>query len=302
MTLILAGHIFEPEQDFWDDTPVANRAYVRAGIFMLSDSAISTDGGRQALDENFPKIRCFRVMIREPQFYPDGAFHCYGPASNAGSVGVAFAGSTLTANAVFERAAVLLEDLRVSCERSLLDGALQYVLQTKTVPNPLTDRAFVTTWGDDTFTPADLAAISIHGAVVACLNTVIEDIFAAKQKIATSAEQFRSWSADFVAASWCARRSTSQLHLFRPNEVTGTDGLLKFPIIHKEITAGELVVLGMRNEFEISAQQCFELARNKKISTLDAMRGFMNRSIEQYRTSTGRKEIGLPVRELRLPA
>lgn len=301
MTLILAGHVFEPEQDFWGDTPVANRAYVNAGIFMLSDSAISTDDGRQSLDDNFRKIRCFRVMIRKPLFYPDGAFHRYGPASDAGKVAVAFAGSTLTANAVFERAAVIMEDLRVSCERSSLDGALQYVLQTATAPNPLTDRVLVTTWGDDTFTPVDLAAISIHGAVVACLNTVIEDTFAEKKKIATSAEQFRSWSADFVAASWCARSSTSQLHLFRPNEVMGTDGLLQFPITQKEIPAGDLVVLGMQNEFEIPAQQCFELARSNKKSTLDAMRGFMTRSIEQHRTSTGRKEIGLPVRELCLP-
>jgi hypothetical protein len=57
----------------------------------------------------------------------------------------------------------------------------------------------------------------------------------------------------------------------------------------------------MRNEFEAAAQACFDCARENRTATFDAMREFMTRSIEQHR-ATGGKEIGLPVREIRLPA
>lgn len=301
MTLIIAGHVFELEQDLWGNTPIGNRSYLNTGVFLLSDSSISTDGGRQALDSNFPKIRRFQVMAREPQFYPDGSFNRYGPASNCGSVSIAFAGSTLTAGAVMARVAVLLEDLRVSCERSSPDGSLKYVLMTPTMPNPLTDQSVITTWADDTFTSADIAAISIHGAVVNCLRTAIEDTLEAKRLIATSMEQFRSWCAEFVAASWCPRSSTTQLRLFRPSETKDTDGLLHFTITQEDISADKLAVLGMRDEFETLAQDCFDLARQNRQPTFDAMSDFMTCSIEQYRTTTGLKEIGLPLCKLRLP-
>ncbi|TNC51091.1 hypothetical protein FHG66_05925 [Rubellimicrobium rubrum] len=300
MTLVLAGHAFELEEDLWGDTPAEDRAYVEVGVFVLCDSAISTLDGRQTLDDDFQKIRRIQVMVREPQFYPDGHFNRYGPATIAGSVDVAFAGSALSAQAVFERAAAMLSDLRVSCDRSSLDGSLLYVLRSADERNPLTEGGAVRTWGDDTFTPADMAAISIQGAVADCLKRAIEDTFAAKRRICTSIEQFRSWRAEFVSASWCRRASTARLNLYRLAEAQDADGLLYFAVGQQEIPAGDLAVLGMRNEFEASAQACFNRAREGRTATIDAMREFMTRSIEQHRI-TGSREIGLPVREVRIP-
>lgn len=300
MTLILAGHAFDIEEDWWPAPPEADRAYVKSGLFVLSDSAISTNEGRTALDNDFRKIRHFEVKVREPQFYPDGGFNRYGAGQVAGTVHVAFAGSSLSAQAVFERAAERLSDLRVSCERSSLNGALIYVLRSADQPNPLTDRRAVTTWDDDTFTPADMAALSIHDAAKDCLKRAIEDTFAAKKAIATSREQFQSWMASFVSATWCARSATGRLQVFRLSEAVGPDAPPVFSVSHDDVPERGIAVLGMQNEFETAAQDCFNRARETRTPTFDAMRDFMQRTIQQHRAH-GKQEIGLPIREVRLP-
>ncbi|MFG6501569.1 hypothetical protein [Sulfitobacter sp. 1A15106] len=301
MTLIVAGHAFEIEADMLGDNSAKDSPYVEAGLFVLCDSVISTNGGGQLLDGDFRKIRRFHVSVREPQFYHDGRFHRFGPEKNAGSVYVAFAGSALSAQAVFERAAAMLSDLRVSCDRSREDGLLHYVLRLQDEPDPLSEGGGVHIWGADTFTRADLASISIHSAVVDCLKRAINETFAAKQEITTSAEQFRSWRAEFVSASWCKRTSTGRLHLYRLNEHRSAEGMHFFSTSPEEIPAGDLAVLGMRNEFETAAKTRFDRAREDRAATFDAMREFMTCSIEKHR-KTGLTEIGLPIRELRLPA
>ena len=262
------------------------------GLFVVADSAITSQEGSRTLLNGFRKIHSLEAKLWMPDFYPDGSFNTYLQVYETRSLFIAFAGSTLTAHHILNTITEHLSALRISYTRQQNTGKIQYCIIRHCQVNPLIkyEPAY---WDDDTFLRQDFENL-LTGKVIAeiiehSMNTALRS--AARYKL--SMVEFNSMRTEMVAGVWCPVLQSHELYAYRMLSKQGEDGVLTAYTEAALVPPDEVVVLGMKAEFDQGAQLAFKEALASHLPPAKAMWTFLESAIDTVQARES-KEIDRP--------
>jgi len=297
MTLVIAGYEFDrpstrsrgeasraPSEAF----SAVDQLQQPTGLFIVADSTITS--GAQTLLSGFRKIYPVTVSVWKPYFVGD-YFRDYREVNTTHQILVAFAGSTLSAQHYLNNITDHLSFLRITFDRSL-DRQIAYTITTHCdKANPMFAPGIY--FGDDTFTPADMAAFrptaeQIAQTILHALKHAMKS--AAKYKIDAAGNQ--SLKTPFVAGIQCPASLAYKVFKFEIYEKPGSLPI-EMDVSITCIPPDEVAVLGMGKRFDARAQEVYTAARTSGRDTGMEAFTFLNAAIDEVK-KMGRPEIDRP--------
>jgi hypothetical protein len=301
MTLVIAGYDYEKSLKYtWGGESTSDQDKPEmevCGLFIAADSAISSHNGGRTLLNGFKKVYCIKANLWKPYFMPDGSFKDYLEIHEQREVFVAFAGSTLTAQHIINSITAHLENLRITFGRHG-DGSIYYNAIRHCQKNPLI-AAEASYWADDTFLPRNFEGLLTGEIISKTTEYSINEALLSAGRYKLSMEEFQAMRTELVLGVWCPYRKRYELHLYRMLQKPGNAGGLIAYTEGKLLEPKEIAVLGMRTQFETSAQVEFENSIRNNLSPSATLNQFLKKSIEKVQES-GSKEIDHPISFRRL--
>lgn len=296
MTLIFAGYEHEKSLDaslFSDDpTPYVPEMKV-CGLFAIADSAITTLHGGRTLLNGFRKVYEMEAKLWKPFFMPNGSFRGYSEIYERREIFVGFAGNTLTAQHILNSISEHLGNLRVSYSRENSRDPIKYEVIRHCQANSLIS-AEASYWDDDTFTDRDFEGLLTGSVIANFVEYSINNALRSASSYKLSMEEFQSMYTDLICGLWCPYKRRHELYLFRMMSKKGEDGVLFAYTERQLVKEDKIAVLGMRNRFEISAQNKFSEALSTFKKPSSEMYRFLEECIDEVQND-GYKEIDRPI-------
>jgi len=301
MTLVIAGYDYKRSlQYIWGEGEHEAKDEPKmqlCGLFVVADSAITSHAGGRTLLNGFKKVYCLRANLWKPYFMPDGSFKDYFEIHEQREVFVAFAGSTLTAQHIINSITAHIENLRISFGRRA-DGSIYYSAIRHCQKNPLITNETLY-WGEDTFLPRDCDGLLTGEIISKTTEYSINEALLSAGRYKLSMEEFQAMRTEFVLGLWCPYQKRYELHLYRMLQRAGADGVLVAYTDGKLLAPHEIAVLGMRAQFEESAQKEFDDSIKNHSSPSAALNDFLKNAIDTVQQA-GSKEIDHPTSFMRL--
>lgn len=294
MTLILAGYEYKKTEDIFDilggeKTPQCMEI---SGIFVASDSAITSGSGKKTILNGFKKVYEVEARLWKPDFTPGEEFSGYRQVFKTSKGFIAFAGSTLTAQHILNGVYNHLENLRISFSRESIDGKLNYTVLRDCENNPLYSKN-VTRWGRDTFTDGDFRDLLTGEAISICVEHSINAALKSAAKYKLDINEFNSMRTDIISGFFCPVLKRYELYVYRMESKKDLNGQL-VPYTQKVlIPNNEVVVLGMRQTFEQRAQNIFSSALANCKSPSQELYKFLKCAIQEVKNMNS-NEIDKP--------
>lgn len=296
MTLIVAGYEYAKSVDYSkysdDEAKTSDPEMELEGLFVVADSAI-TDANGKTLLNGFRKTYEIDVKLWKPNFSPSGSFHNYIQVFETNKIFISFAGSTLTAQHIINSITTHLGKLRISYRRSE-DGSIAYTALRHCQNNPLEQNSSGSKWDGDTFLNRDFEGL-LTGDLIACtVEYSITDALTSASKFKLEMDDFIAMHTELVAGVWCPVKKRHELYVYRMESKRDDDGVLVAYTQKRLIPENEVVVLGMRKEFENQAQEAFNNSLSAFIAPSQEMLKFVRESIKSVEAQ-GKKGIALPM-------
>ena len=298
MTLIIAGHHLEKSWDIWGKEEVSDITsspkMESNGLFVASDSVITsaTSHGDVAILGGFRKIYPVQIKVWEPDFI-ESTFNGYRNIYYESECFVAFAGNTLTAQHVLNFISTHLRQIHISVERSRdSEKYWEYKIIRHCQKNILEENRWSTTWGEDMFTPDDCRGIVTAVALADIIEYSINEALSSAQKYKLDEMAFKSMYTEFVAGIYCPISRSHKLYTFRFN-FKMNNGVRDVYAEKYDVPEDEVVVLGMRNEFEERANKIFKDSIHSGATPARELFRFLNDAISEVRKS-GSYQIDRP--------
>lgn len=295
MTLIIAGHDHTTALDYYSfgRHPSPNpKKMEKNGLFCVADSAITSHRGSRTLLNGFRKIHFLEAKLWAPEFYPDGSFNTYLNVHETRNLFIAFAGSTLTAQHILNTITEHLSSLRISYTRKEDTGRIQYCVIRHCQKNPLNgpEPAY---WEDDTFLREDFENLLTGKIISEIIEHSMNHALRSAASYKLSLEEFNSMRTEIVAGFWCPVSRCHELYVYRMLSKQGDDGVLSAYTEAALVPPDEVVVLGMRTEFDQNAQLAFKEALASQTPPSQVMWSFLESAIDTVQDRES-KEIDRP--------
>lgn len=290
MTLIIAGYEHTKSIDYSQHSDDKKSQYVPKidveGIFVAADSAITTPSDdsenikSKTILNGFRKTYEIEAKLWKPYFMPDGSFRDYKEVYETNNTFVSFAGSTLTAQHIMNSITTHLQNLRISFKRHDIDGSIVYTAIRHCQPNPLNTPNRISYWDDDTFLNRDFEGLLTGELISDTIEYSMNDALKSASKYKLDIKEFKAMHTEIVAGVWCPVRKRHELYVYRMESKPGEDGVLT-PFTKKSLVpTNEIVVLGMKKEFEEQAKINFEESLTSFVSPAHTMLVFMREAIK----------------------
>lgn len=284
MTLVIVGH--EKKKDGWasawgnDSAPMKVR---NDGLFAVSDSVITVNGtnGETPLLSGLRKIHSVAIKFWKPYFV-GGYFRDYLEVASTSECFVAFAGSTLTATHALDIISEHLGKLHISYKRK--PGRFEpgtYVVQRHCEYNDIRDTQEVIRWDEDMFMPPDLATLFTADYVSEVIEHSINVALKSAKRYRLTRQALALMKTDFAAGLHCPVTETYRLFEYRMKERQNAEGVIEVFTEREEVPDGRVAVLGMRDAFELRAQEAYDSAVREGTSTGAELFRFLNAAIDE---------------------
>lgn len=298
MTLIIAGYEHTKSFDYTQYSDDKNSTYIpemeAGGLFVIADSAITNSANGRTILNGFRKTHIVEVKLWKPYFMPDGSFRDYKEVYETNNTFVSFAGSTLTAQHIINSITTHLQSLRISFKRHERDRSIIYTAIRHCQPNPLNSPNQVSYWDDDTFLNNDFEGLLTGELIADTIEYSMNDALKSASKYKLDIEEFQAMHTEIVAGVWCPVRKRHELYVYRMNSKRDQDGVL-IPYTEKSLVpTNEVVVLGMRKEFEADAKLRFSNSISSFVSPSSTMLEFLREAIRSVEAQ-GKKGIAFPI-------
>lgn len=298
MTLIIAGYEHTKSFDHTQYSDDKKSTYIpkmeAGGLFVIADSAITNPANGRTILNGFRKTHIVEVKLWKPYFMPDGSFRDYKEVYETNNTFVSFAGSTLTAQHIINSITTHLQSLRISFKRHEQDRSIIYTAIRHCQPNPLYTPNQVSYWDDDTFLSKDFEGLLTGELIADTIEYSMNDALKSASKYKLDIEEFQAMHTEIVAGVWCPVRKRHELYIYRMNSKRDQDGIL-IPCTEKSLVpTNEIVVLGMRKEFEADAKLRFSNSISSFVSPSNTMLEFQREAIRSVEVQ-GKKGIAFPV-------
>lgn len=281
MTLIVAGHTRE-QIDVEGIKSIHGR-----GTFFASDSSITQDGA--VLVNGYKKVYEIPIRVNGVNLH-DNWFNGYHGFIYEDCCAIAFAGSTLVSQHIMNSIRNHLGELKPTYR----DDKYQLAM-------PCEKHKFLAQHCDgDMFNRSDygpnflLSAAFIAGVVQHSIQAVLDRASLHKGM----KNNFTAYQADFILSVRCPL--TTEYHIYQYEIVPGPDNgdgsnADSIPAVAKmmEIPEGKVAVIGMRDFFEVGANEAFAAAMDAGQRTDSAMHEFVTNAIRDQ-NAIGAFGIGLP--------
>ncbi|WP_146612683.1 hypothetical protein, partial [Paracoccus sediminilitoris] len=258
MTLIIAGYEHLTDDNIFGELqPSATPRNMEVrGIFVAADSAITSGAEKRTLLNGFRKVYEVEAVLWKPDFTPGNNFLGYRNIFSRQKGFIAFAGSTLTAQHILNVINVHMENLRITCVWDPERERHIYMAARDCQRNILRDEQNAI-WGEDTFTDNDFIGILSGDVVSNCIEHSINVALKSAAQYKLSMEGFREMHTELISGFWCPVHNRYELYVYRMlSKRDENDALV--PYTKKELVKdNQVVVLGMRRDFEERAQVIF---------------------------------------------
>lgn len=281
MTLVIAGHNIKKDES----RPDCKGS--RSGLFVAADSTITS--GRQTLLSGFKKVYGVPISVYQPTF-AGGQFRGYHGVKLHTNCFIAFAGSTITAQHILNGVTNHLGALQYVHRSKGFGIPGTYHVQMPCEPNRLLDSGIV--WEEDMFLDSDLRNLLSGQTVAKTILHVLQVALGDAKRHKIDQAGWESLLTQYVLGTFCEVDQCDKLYVFKPRFVYDGQQVVDIKIDHKEIRAGELVVLGMM-QFEPRARTLYQEAFEAGQDVMKAMFDFLNLAIDEVQAS-GRLEIDRP--------
>lgn len=277
MTLVVVGHDLQPSLSFLDDGAISLESN---GIFVATDSAITRDyrDGRQIVLAGFRKAYAITAKLWQPSFIGEH-FNGYRTVYQEIDCVLAFAGGVLTAQHIMNSITEHLGKLRITYIESD-GGAGAYKVVRHCQDNPLERMPGGDVWGEDMFLPTDYEGLLTADVISDNVLHSIKSAVSSAKKYKIDEEGFRSLYTEFALGVYCPVERKYRLFKYSMSLVRGFTGLYEIEVNKGEVPEDDIVVLGMRSQFENNAKIVFEYYRSRGKSPTDLMLDFVNYAID----------------------
>lgn len=295
MTLVIAGHNMKKPLNYAAAWGVKNTKLQPNGLFIVSDSVITAHGsnGLSPVLGGFRKVYPLSIKIWKPSFLGK-YFHSYQTVFFESQCFIAIAGSTLTAQHVLNMISEHLDKLRISYERSPSYGTPgKYFIIRHCQKNILNQGQGINTWDEDMFTDNDYRGIITADAIANIIEYSINEALSSARKYKLDAASLNGMYTEFAAGIHCPATDEHKLYTFRMDSKLNDEGMIEVFSVKNEIPENGLAVLGMRKEFESSAQKILETSIANEIPPAVELFDFLNNAIDTVK-DTGNFAIDRP--------
>jgi hypothetical protein len=301
MTLVIAG--FDKRVNPWGSVwskGNAAKEMENHGLFAVADSLITTAGGHssQPLLSGLRKIHSVPVKLWKPYFV-DTDFRDYLEVHYETECFIAFAGSTLTATHALDVIATHLSTLRISFDTKAARSASRqerkshYVVRRDCEYIEVRDSKEYVEWGLDMFLESDFQGILTADRLADDIKHSIDVALKSAKKYRLDQRAFEAMRTDFAAGIQCPATGHSRVFVFRTEFHKNSEGVFEVFASRREVGQNEIVVLGMRKEFEERAQTAYDAALHSQVPTGAALFDFLNKAIDEVAVS-GSVQIDRP--------
>lgn len=291
MTLVVVGHEFEKKVTFsWgkDTEDAPKKAGMKAvGLFAVADSSITApnSNGRQTILGGFRKIYPVEIKVWKP-FFNDVYFRSYLEVYYEAECFVAIAGSTLTAQHVLNLISEHLRKIRISYERAKeLYTPGKYVLIRHCQRNELEVNQGIDEWAEDMFTPNDYIDLVTANDIAKIVEYSINEALASARKYKIDEQSLKAMYSEFALGIYCPKEKNHQLFVFRMESRLSAEGLVEVYATKEQIEEGRVAVLGMKSEFESTANDAMQTAIEEETSPSRKLFDFVNIAIDKVRAN-----------------
>ena len=301
MTLIIAG--FEKQKDPWETAWKATKnglwnmpdavakaehgklpiKLVTNGLFAVADSLISTPGthASRPILSGLRKIHPIAVQLWKP-YIVNREFRNYSEIHLSTQCFVAFAGSTLTATHVLNTISEHLGMLRITFESDdIATHKPRYVVKRDCEYVHIRDTKKHIEWSDDMYSSSDFENILTAEHIAEVIEHSINVAFNSAKRYRLDENAFKQMQTEFVAGIQCPATRQYRLFSFRFMTRLSGEGLMEAYTVRQETYDDQVVVLGMRDEFEVRAQVAYQMALKAGTPTGRALFDFLNLAIDE---------------------
>jgi hypothetical protein len=297
MTLIIAGYEHTKSFDYTQYSDDKNSTYTPemepVGLFVVADSAITNHTNGRTILNGFRKTHSIEVKLWKPHFTPDGSFRDYNEVHETNNTFLSFAGSTLTAQHIINSITTHLQSLRISFKRHERDHSIIYTAIRHCQPNPLHTPSQVSHWDDDTFLNRDFEGLLTGELIAETIEYSMNDALKSASRYKLDIEEFQAMHTEIVAGVWCPVKKRHELYVYRMDNKRGEDGVLIPFTVKSLVPTNEVVVLGMRKEFETEAKLRFSNSLSSFIPPANTMLEFLREAIRSVEAQ-GQNGIAFP--------
>ena len=289
MTLIIVGHekVKDDFSQVWAHKEESKISLRSKGLFAVSDSVITANGtqGEKPILSGLRKVHHVPIKLWKPYFVRED-FRDYLEVYIETGCFIAFSGSTLTATHALNTIIEHLAKLQISyklCKESYSPG--EYIVQRHCEYNELRDSPEVVLWGEDMFLPRHFEGLLSYEFIASVIEHSINVALKSAKKYRLGPEDLDLMRTDFAAGIYCPRRASHHIFLYRMKERQNEDGIIEVFTEGEEVSEDQVVVLGMRNQFEAKTQNIYEQALGQGNSTGSELFKFLNSAIDEVAKS-----------------
>ncbi|ACO80981.1 hypothetical protein AvCA_48810 [Azotobacter vinelandii CA] len=255
------------------------------GLFAVADSSITApnSNGKQTILGGFRKIYPVEIKVWKP-FFNGVYFRSYLEVHYEAECFVAIAGSTFTAQHVLNLISEHLRKIRISYERAkelLTPG--KYVLIRHCQRNELEINQGIDEWAEDMFTPNDYIDLVTANDIAKIVEYSINEALTSARKYKIDEQSLKAMYSEFAVGIYCPKEKNHQLFAFRMGSRLNAEGLIEVYATKERIEEGRVAVLGMKSEFEATAQDAMQIAIEEEISPSRKFFDFINKAIDKVR-------------------
>ena len=276
MTLVIAGYSVANNEFGFASNDNANRSI--DGIAISSDTSI-TDNGR-ILVSGFKKVVDIPIKVMGVNLLGD-YFNGYLGSLYEGGCFVAFAGSTLVTQHMIN-----------SIKNHLTEIYPTYLNDGHSLAMTCENHKFLRSVGrydNDMFSHADILPLLTHEYLSNVVSHSIESVIASSERHDGMRANFRAFSAEFIFGVQCP--SSKGYYIYRYTILSNGHG---GAVVKKElISKDKVAVIGMREDYEEEANECYKQALEQKKDIARTLHDFVVTSVRE-KNSIGIFGVGMP--------
>lgn len=286
MSLLFGGIDYEHPEDIVTGAALPSEP---SGVYIVSDSAItSVDGSKTILGE-FKKIYPVDIRVRRPEFDPGGYFRGYGRVYEERPAIIGFAGSTLTAQHILTEVRASLRSLMISCLPRNGPGHIHYCICSPGEPNELHQPNRV--WEDDAFTDADFPGLLTSDVIAEVVLRSMDRALQSARKYKLTAEDFVGLRTELLLGTWCTSGG-HRLFKLEMQEVE-VDGYLMATVKLTEIPRNQIGAIGLPGfDQGADAELCNSLEQRR--SVFSGIHAHLGRCVDKARAD-GKSVVDRPI-------
>ena len=282
MTLIIAGKNFINNTEGFFGESLENH-----GVFIATDSAISTLEGRKTLLNGFRKVYSIPIKVLKPYFVDD-LFHGYlGHKCFEGECTIAIAGNTLTAQHVINAVTDTLSNLKLAHQREDRSSDIEYIafMPSEDDRNPLLNPPMPVRYKDDTYTQ-DYCTDVINAEMLSeFVEHSIQNAISSARQYKLDEHDIKSLETEFILVFQKEPGSEeNEIYKYLLQETTDGEGLIQLNVIKEKVLDDDIAIIGMHSDYYEPALKVFRSAEKNESPAKKCME-FLNKTISDRQES-----------------